>query len=63
MNNEEIITIICPECGVKYPLSTDTLRASQSVRIVCKGCTETQLVRINSRGDIEIMPSPTAWEP
>ncbi|MCL2128827.1 MAG: hypothetical protein FWH35_00540 [Treponema sp.] len=60
--NDETITIICPECETKYPLSMDTLRASESVRIVCKGCTETQLVRINSRDEIEITTNPTAWK-
>jgi RNase P subunit RPR2 len=62
MNDEEAITIICPECETKYPLSMDTLRMSLSVRIVCKDCAETQLVRINSRDEIEIVPNPIAWE-
>jgi len=56
------ITIICPECDTKYPLSLDTLKASRSVHITCKKCCEVQLVRINSRDEIDIVPNPVAWE-
>jgi len=58
----ETITIICPDCETKYPLSMDTLKASRSVRIQCKTCTESQLVRINKSGDIEIVTSPAPWD-
>ena len=58
----ETITIICPECETKYPLSMDTLRASRSVHIQCKTCTEWQLIKINKRDEIEIVTSPTPWE-
>jgi len=58
----ETITIICPECNMKYPLSLDTLKASRSVYITCKKCCEVQLVRINGRDEIDIVPNPVAWE-
>ena len=58
----EIITIICPECRTKYPLSLDTLKASRSVHITCKRCCEVQLIRINDRDEIDIVPNPVAWE-
>ena len=58
---EELITIICPECNTKYPLAMDTLKASKSVRIICKNCGESQLVQINDRSEIEIITNPTAW--
>jgi len=58
----ETITIICPECGTKYPLSLDTLKASRSVHITCKKCCEAQLVRINGRDEIDIVPNPVVWE-
>jgi uncharacterized Zn finger protein len=58
----EIITIICPECGTKYPLALDTLKVSRSVYITCKKCCEVQLIRINVRDEIDIVPNPVAWE-
>jgi len=53
---EETITIICDneDCRTKYILSMDTLRAVRTVSITCKNCGETQQVRLNEEGGIEI---------
>jgi len=56
--NEETITIICDneDCRAKYILSMDTLRVAHTVSIMCKNCGETQQVKLNEDGGIEIYP-------
>jgi RNase P subunit RPR2 len=57
MNKEpEIITIVCdnPDCGARYRLSMDTLRAAQSVMIICRECGEQQRINISGRDEIVI---------
>ena len=54
--SEETITIICDneDCRAKYILSMDTLRTVRTVSITCKNCGETQQIKLNGEGGIEI---------
>ena len=54
--SEETITIICDneDCRAKYILSMDTLRTVHTVSITCKKCGETQQIKLNEEGGIEI---------